>query len=134
MGFGLVLSILVTLLLTWLALLVLLVATRPKGVGRREARVLVPDLVRLITRLARDPSLGKGTRVRLSLLLAYLAFPIDLVPDFIPVLGYVDDVIVVAMALRAVVRRAGAEVLDENWTGSEVGLAAVRRLAGLGRV
>lgn len=133
MGVGLVISVLVTLLLTWLVLLALLVVTRPKGVDLREARTFVPELVRLISRLARDPSLGRGTRVRLSLLLAYLAFPFDLVPDFIPVLGYADDVIVVALALRAVVRRVGAEVLDDNWTGSETGLAAVRRLAGVGR-
>ncbi len=71
--------------------------------------------------------------MRLWLLLAYLAFPVDLVPDFIPVLGYADDVIVVATALRALVRRVGVEALDQHWTGSEVGLAAIQRMAGLGR-
>jgi uncharacterized membrane protein YkvA (DUF1232 family) len=63
-------------------------------------------------------------------LIAYLLMPIDLVPDFIPVLGYADDAVVVALALRSVVRAAGPEALDRHWSGSEAGLAAVRRLAG----
>lgn len=133
MGVRLVVSILVTLLATWLVLLTLLISIRPKDVDLREMRSFVPDLVRLISRLARDPSVGRGTRIRLSLLLGYLAFPVDLVPDFIPVLGYADDVIVVAVALRAVVRRVGSDALTDHWSGSEVGLAAVRRMAGLGR-
>lgn len=133
MGVRLVVSIFATLLATWLVLLALLISIRPKDVDLREMRSFVPDLVRLISRLARDPSVGRGTRIRLSLLLGYLAFPVDLVPDFIPVLGYADDVIVVAVALRAVVRRVGSDALTDHWSGSEVGLAAVRRMAGLGR-
>jgi uncharacterized membrane protein YkvA (DUF1232 family) len=129
----LAISVVAALVLTWLALVALLMVTRPSGVNLREARAFVPDVVRLIHRLARDPALGRGTRLWLWLLLAYLAMPIDLVPDFIPVLGFADDVIVVAVALRAVVRRAGADALDERWTGSESGLAALRQLAGLDR-
>jgi uncharacterized membrane protein YkvA (DUF1232 family) len=52
--------------------------------------------------------------LRLWLLLAYLALPIDLVPDFIPMLGYADDAIVVAIVLRSVVRRAGADALTRH--------------------
>lgn len=129
-GIRMITSVLVTLLATWFVLLALLIIARPKGVDLREFRAFVPDLVRLISRLARDPSVGRGTRIRLSMLLGYLAFPLDLVPDLIPVLGYADDVIVVALALRAVVRRVGSDALTEHWSGSEVGLAAVRRLAG----
>jgi uncharacterized membrane protein YkvA (DUF1232 family) len=62
------------------------------------------------------------------LLLAYLASPIDLVPDFVPVLGYADDAIVVAAVLRSVVRAAGPQVLESHWPGSPEGLAALRRL------
>lgn len=67
-------------------------------------------------------------RLRLWLLLAYLAMPIDLIPDFIPVLGYADDAILVAFVLRSVIRRAGPEAVARHWPGSEEGLRAVRRL------
>jgi uncharacterized membrane protein YkvA (DUF1232 family) len=69
--------------------------------------------------------------VRLVLLLVYLASPIDLVPDVVPVIGYADDVLVVALVLRSVVRRAGREALVRHWAGTAEGLAAVERLAGL---
>ena len=92
---------------------------------------MLPDTVRLASRLARDPSLPRGVRIRLWLLLGYLILPVDLVPDFVPVIGYADDAIVVALVLRSVVRRAGAEALERQWPGSPEGLAAIVRLAGL---
>jgi uncharacterized membrane protein YkvA (DUF1232 family) len=70
-------------------------------------------------------------RLNLLILLAYLASPIDLVPDFIPLLGYADDAIVVALALRAVVRAAGPTALSAHWPGSPEGLVLVQRLAGI---
>lgn len=120
-----------TLVLSWLALLLVLVVARPHGIGLAEAKQLVPDLVRLVRSLAGDASLPGGVRRRLGLLLAYLALPIDLVPDVIPVLGYADDVIVVGLVLRSVVRVAGEDALVRHWPGSPAGLALVRRLAGL---
>ena len=90
----------------------------------------MPDVLRLLKRLASDPELPRGVRWRLGALIAYLAVPIDLVPDFIPVIGYADDAVVVALALRSVVRAAGPEAIDRHWTGTEQGLAAVKRLAG----
>ena len=120
-----------TLVLSWLALLLVLVVARPHGIGMAEAKQLVPDLVRLVRSLAGDASLPGGVRRRLGLLLAYLALPIDLVPDVIPVLGYADDVIVVGLVLRSVVRAAGEDALVRHWPGSPAGLALVRRLAGL---
>jgi len=118
-------------LLLWLALLAALWLARPDEIRVRDAVRLLPDLVRLLRRLAADGSLPRGVRVRLWLLLGYLLMPIDLVPDFIPVIGYADDAVVVALALRSVTRRAGPEALDRHWPGSPEGLAAVRRLAGL---
>jgi len=118
-------------LLLWLALLAALWLARPDEIRVRDALRLLPDLVRLLRRLAADGSLPRGVRVRLWLLLGYLLMPIDLVPDFIPVIGYADDAVVVALALRSVTRRAGPEALDRHWPGSPEGLAAVRRLAGL---
>ena len=70
-------------------------------------------------------------RWRLGALIAYLAMPVDLVPDFLPVVGYADDALVVAFALRSVVRAAGPEAIDRHWTGTPQGLLAVRRLAGV---
>ncbi|PFG97396.1 uncharacterized protein DUF1232 [Saccharopolyspora erythraea NRRL 2338] len=118
------------LLVLWLALVVLLLVARPKGGLLKEAVRLAPDLVRLLTRLARDRSLPRGARVWLALLLVYLAMPFDLVPDFIPVVGHVDDAIIVACVLRMVVRRAGIDIVRRRWPGSPDGLAAVQRLAG----
>ena len=122
------------LLLAWLALMIaLLVAPRPKGDLLHQALRLLPDLLRLLRRLAGDQSLPRGVRVRLWLLLAYLAIPIDVIPDFIPVLGYADDAIIVTMVLRSVVRRAGLAALHRHWPGTDDGLAAVIRLCVLAR-
>lgn len=115
----------------WLVLLVALWLGRPDELRIKDALRLLPDLIRLLHRLASDQTLPRGVRLRLWLLLAYLALPIDLVPDFIPAIGYADDAIIVALALRSVTRRAGPEALTKHWPGTADGLAAVRRLAGL---
>jgi uncharacterized membrane protein YkvA (DUF1232 family) len=115
----------------WLVMLAVLWRVRPDGMTTSAALRLLPDLVRLVRRLAADGTLPRGVRVRLWLLLAYLLMPIDLVPDFVPVLGYADDAVVVALALRSVVRRAGAEALTRHWPGDPAGLEVVSRLAGV---
>jgi uncharacterized membrane protein YkvA (DUF1232 family) len=121
------------LLLLWLALVTALwMGGRHRDpASLRGALRLLPDLIPLLRRLAADPDLPRGVRVRLGLLLGYLLLPIDLVPDFIPVVGYADDAVVVALALRSVVRAAGPGALDRHWPGTPDGLTAVRRLAGL---
>ena len=121
----------VALAAAWAALVVALVAVRPRGALLREAVRLLPDLLRLLRRLAADPGLPRGVRVRLGLTLAYLALPVDLVPDVIPVLGHADDAIVVVAALRSVVRRTGLEAVRDRWPGTDDGFAALCRLAGL---
>jgi uncharacterized membrane protein YkvA (DUF1232 family) len=126
----LVIGIGAALLLVWLALLIALAIGRPKGLLLKEALRLLPDLLRLLRRLATDATLPRGVRIRLWLLLVYLAIPIDLVPDFIPVLGYADDAIVVAWVLRSVVRRAGPDPVRRHWPGSPDGLTALWRLCG----
>jgi len=119
------------LVLLWLALLIALAVTRPADLRVTDVLRLLPDTVVLLRRLAADPALPRGIRVRLSLLLVYLILPIDLIPDFIPVLGYADDAIIVALALRSVTRRAGPDALDKHWPGTAEGLQAVRHLAGI---
>lgn len=127
-----VVAVALGLLLLWLVLVVGLLLAGRRDARRTDLRAvlrLVPDVVRLLRRLSRDPELPRGVRVRLVLLLGYLVLPIDLVPDFIPVVGYADDAIIVALAIRSVVRVAGPEALDRHWPGTPEGLRAVKRLA-----
>jgi uncharacterized membrane protein YkvA (DUF1232 family) len=124
-------------LLTWLALIITLIAAR-RRIGLRsgllrEALRLLPDVLRLVRRLAADKTLPRGVRLRLGLLVVYLAIPIDLIPDFIPVLGYADDAIIVTAVLRSVVRRAGLDAVRKQWPGTDEGFAAVTRLTGVNR-
>jgi uncharacterized membrane protein YkvA (DUF1232 family) len=125
------LSVVVTVAVLWVAFVVVLFLIRPRGMNLREARAVVPDTVRLLRSLHGDRELPAGVRRWLGGLLVYLAIPVDLVPDFVPLLGYADDVIVVAFALRRVIRLAGPAALEEHWRGSAAGLAAIRRIAGL---
>ncbi len=121
----------VALLVAWGALVLVLVIARPKGSLLKEAMRLLPDTLRLLHRLATDQSLPRGVRVRLWLLFAYLAVPFDLIPDFIPVIGYADDAIIVCLVLRSVVRHAGADAVRRHWPGTEDGLAALWMAARL---
>jgi len=127
----LVLTIALGLALTYVVLLGALLVTRPRGNLLAEALRLLPDLLRLLRRLAGDARVPRAARVRLWLLLGYLAIPFDLVPDFIPVLGYADDAIIVSLVLRSVVRHAGAPVVRRHWPGTDDGLAALGCLTGL---
>ncbi|WP_437184143.1 YkvA family protein [Subtercola boreus] len=70
-------------------------------------------------------------RIWLDVLLVYLLLPIDLIPDFIPVVGYADDAIIVALLLRFATRHAGAAALDRHWPGTPQGLQALRSITGL---
>ena len=101
---------------------------RPKETRLTEAIRLLPDTLRLLTRLSKDTSLPRRVRIRAVLLLVYLASPIDLIPDFIPVIGYADDAIISYVVLRSVVRAAGPDVVTNHWPGSPEGLTAIRRL------
>lgn len=121
------------LVAVWAALIVVLLiqSRRYERPRLRETLRLLPDLVRLLRRLAGDDSLPRRLRVTLWLLLGYLVLPVDLIPDFIPVIGYLDDAIVVAWVLRSVARQAGTDALCYHWPGTPEGLTAVLRAAGL---
>jgi len=101
-------------------------------VGRaREVARFLPDCIVLLQRLLRDRRVPRSTRLGIALLVPYLISPIDLIPDFLPVIGYADDAIIVAAVLRSVVRRAGLDAVRRNWPGTEDGFAALVRLTGL---
>ncbi len=121
----------VSLALCWLALVAFVWIARPDARSARDALRMVPDLVRLVRRIAADPLVARGVRVRLWLLLGYLALPIDVVPDLIPGIGYLDDVVIVAAVLRSVVRRAGPEAVRRHWPGTDEGLEALWHVARL---
>jgi uncharacterized membrane protein YkvA (DUF1232 family) len=96
----------------------------------RELAHVVPELGTLFLRLARDPRVPLTRRLGLVVLGAYLASPIDLIPDFIPVIGQIDDAAITAVVLRGVVRSAGPDVVAELWPGTSRSLNVVLRLAG----
>ena len=126
-------AILAGLLLIYATLVLLLwryARRHPDSLTMREALRLLPDLLRLIRRLAADPAVPTGVRVQLGLVIVYLASPIDLVPDFIPVLGYADDAIIIALVLRSVTKSAGPDALQRHWPGTPDGLQLIQRLAG----
>jgi len=124
-------GIAVALVVSWAALIAGLVLARPKGSLLQEAIRIVPHTLRLLHRLADDRDLPRSVRLRLWFLLAYLALPFDLVPDFIPMVGYADDAIITIVVLRSVVRRAGGEAVRRHWPGTPDGLAALWRVARL---
>jgi uncharacterized membrane protein YkvA (DUF1232 family) len=127
-----VLGVAAGVLLLWLILVVvLLVQQRRAGSGTdwRGIARLVPDVVRLIKRLAADRDVPRPVRWWLLGLLVYLLLPIDLIPDFLPVIGYADDAIITAIALRFAIRRAGYAAVQRNWPGTPEGLASVLALA-----
>lgn len=127
------LAILAGLLLFYAVALVSLYAyarRHPETESMAGAIRLLPDLLRLFRSLLTSAEVPKSIRLLILGLLAYLILPIDLVPDFIPVLGYADDVIMVALVLRAVLRRTGPELLSRLWTGNDDGLRVLLQLAG----
>jgi len=130
-GWGVALGVVAGLLVVWVALVAALWIAMPDRTTVRGILRLLPDVVRLVRRLAADRDLPRGVRTRLWLLLGYLALPFDLVPDVIPVLGYADDAVVVALVLRSVARRAGRGAIERSWPGTPEGLAAVLALCGI---
>src|SRR5258706_3575038 len=121
-------AVILGLVAAWFALLVLLWLIRPRGVGARELARLVPDVLRLVRDLLTDRSTPRAVRVALVILLVWLVSPIDLVPEFIPVLGPLDDVIVAVVILRYVRRRLGEPEMRRHWRGTDEGWALVERL------
>jgi uncharacterized membrane protein YkvA (DUF1232 family) len=99
----------------------------------KDAVFMLPNLVKLVGRLLRDPRVPRRSKVALGLAAAYVASPIDLVPEFIPVIGWADDVIFMLLAIDSLIERAGPEVVEEHWDGPGDLLGLIRDVLGLAR-
>jgi len=115
--------------LLYVALVLALVVTGRRGDAKALAR-FVPDCAVLFRRLMADPGVSRPRKAVLVLLVGYLAIPFDLVPDFIPVAGQLDDAVLVALVLRSVLRDAGPDLIRRHWPGPPESLGAMLRLAG----
>jgi len=126
----LVIAVAVGLVAAWVALLVVLYLIRPRDVRAREVVGAIPDVLRLVRDLLADRTTPRPVRVALAVLLVWLVNPIDLVPEFIPVLGPLDDVVVTIVVLRYVRRRLGSDELRRRWRGSDDGYRVLQALTG----
>ena len=117
-------------LLVYAGLVVALIVGGRRGVAARDVARFIPDCIMLVRGLLRDPRVPRRHKRLLGVVVGYLALPFDLVPDFIPVAGHVDDALVVVLALRVVLRGSGSELVREHWRGPESSLALVLRFAG----
>ncbi len=130
MDVGAVVGILAALLVVWLLFVGALWLFRPRDVGLRDLVAVVPDVLRLVRNLLADGSVPIGVRVALGGLLVWLVSPIDLIPEFIPVLGPLDDVVVAVVVLRYVARRLGIAELRRRWPGADAGFDLLARILG----
>ncbi len=132
MDWTVIVAIVVGIAAAWLLMLLVFWAVRPKGVSLKELVRVVPDVLRLLRSLIADRTAPLDVRVVLIGLVAWIVSPIDLIPEFIPVLGPLDDVIVAAVAMRYVRRRVGIEDLRGRWVGTPEGFALLIRVIGAG--
>ncbi|MCP3996807.1 MAG: DUF1232 domain-containing protein [bacterium] len=98
----------------------------------KEAVLLVPNLAKLLYRLLRDKRVPRNRRLSMALVGAYVASPVDVIPDFVPVLGSVDDLLVLAFAIDYLLKASPEEVIEEHWEGSDDGLELVRGISSWG--
>jgi uncharacterized membrane protein YkvA (DUF1232 family) len=119
----------IALVAIW-ALAVLVLLWSGRKTAAKELVVLLPNLVRLFRGLIGDPRVPRGSKALLLVGAVWLVSPIDLIPEFLPVIGGIDDAIVAALILRHLVRRAGDEVVREHWKGDPKTIGLILRVAG----
>ncbi len=117
-------------LAAWAILVAALVISGRKWTVIAAAKVL-PDLARLLKGLARDPRVPRGSKWLLGFAVLWVVSPIDLIPEFIPVAGPLDDIVVVALVLRHVLKKAGRAAAEEHWTGDPAILERILKLSGV---
>ena len=114
----------------WSIAVALIWLHRPSRAVAVPALRLLPDIVRLVRRLLADPETPRGSRLLLVGSLIWIVSPIDLLPEFLPGIGPVDDIVVAALVLRSVGRRLGREHLRSRWQGTPESFALLERLLG----
>jgi uncharacterized membrane protein YkvA (DUF1232 family) len=119
----------VVVAVTIYVVLVVALIVSGRRVAAKELALLVPNLVLLFKDLLRDPAVPRGPKVALAIGVVWLISPIDLLPEFLPVLGPLDDAVVAALVLRYLVKRAGVEVVRSHWRGDPATLGAIFRAA-----
>ncbi len=132
MDWRLIVGVIGSLLGVWALFIAVLWVLRPRDVRLGEAIRILPDLLRLVRDLIADGSTPLGVRVALVSLLAWLINPIDLIPEFIPVLGPLDDVVVAVLVLRYVRRRLGEDAMRGRWRGSPESFDLLGSIIGSG--
>jgi uncharacterized membrane protein YkvA (DUF1232 family) len=111
------------------AVAVLLLILAGRKVAARELALLVPNLLLLFKDLLKDPTVPRRPKVLLWIGIVWIASPIDLLPEFLPVLGPLDDAVVAALVLRFLVRRAGEDVVRRHWRGEPSTIDRILRVA-----
>ena len=114
----------------WAVLLALFWMLRPRGVPVRELIAVIPDVLRLLRSVVGDRSAPVDVRLVLIGLVAWILSPIDLIPEFIPGIGPLDDVVVAIVAFRYVRRRVGVDDLRSRWRGTDAGFELLLRVIG----
>lgn len=112
------------------AVAVLLLILAGRKIAAKELALLVPNLLLLFKDLLKDPAVPRGPKVLLWIGIVWIASPIDLLPEFLPVLGPLDDGVVAALVLRFLVRRAGEDVVRAHWRGEPSTIDRILRVAG----
>jgi uncharacterized membrane protein YkvA (DUF1232 family) len=115
----------------WLALTVVLMLARPRGLSAGGVTVFIPNVLRLLRGLYRDPEVPRAVRIRVWIAIAYNIQPFNIIPDFVPVIGFADNVVVTAWALRSAVRKAGPDAVVRHWPGTPDQFALLVRVARL---
>jgi uncharacterized membrane protein YkvA (DUF1232 family) len=113
-------------LVIWLAAVIALVAFGRRSQARELAK-LIPNLLMLFRGLLRDPRVPRSGKLWVAFALVWIASPIDLIPEFIPIAGPLDDAIVAALVLRHLLRSTSQEVLSEHWHWDPTTLRTIAR-------
>lgn len=116
----------------WVFLVALLFLAHPSGQNARSVATFFPNVIRLLRDLHGDPEVPRSVRIRVWIAIVYNIQPFTIIPDFIPVIGLADNLVVTAWALRGAVHKAGGEAVARHWRGTPDQLTLLFCVARLG--